>query len=237
MCNWCLETLRYSIYSLSSSNTFTPKASLNLRVSEVVRDFEVIRTDSSQSLLLGSRTLSVFFFRWVLILPFLFPVDLDECSFSEFLCQHRCVNTPGSFSCVCPLGYYVFEDGRSCEGKVLWQWLIWINTMNKLIRSSQFRLLWIVANCIFLSVKFWVEFNLVMLWSILQQICFICHLKIVLFYVFIWLKWHIWNCDATLKILTEIELHCNVTLCSFISCSLCFRTVFRQSHIILLMLS
>lgn len=149
MCNWCLETLRYSIYSLSSSNTFTPKASLNLRVSEVVQDFEVIRTDSSQSLLLGSCTLSVFFFRWVLILPFLFPVDLDECSFSEFLCQHRCVNTPGSFSCVCPLGYYVFEDGRSCEGKVLWQWLIWINTMNKLIRSSQFRLLWIVANCNF----------------------------------------------------------------------------------------
>lgn len=109
-----------------------------------------------------------------------------------------------------------------------------INTMNKWIKSSQFRLLWIVANCIFLSVKFWVEFNLVMLWSILQQICFICHLKIVLFYVFIWLKWHIWNCDATLKIL---EFHCNVTLCSFISCSLCFRTVFRQSHIILLMLS
>lgn len=48
----------------------------------------------------------------------LFPVDLDECSFSELLCQHRCVNTPGSFACVCPPGYYVFEDGRSCEGKL-----------------------------------------------------------------------------------------------------------------------
>ncbi len=47
---------------------------------------------------------------------FLFSVDLDECSFSEFLCQHRCVNTPGSFSCICPPGYYVYEDGRSCEG-------------------------------------------------------------------------------------------------------------------------
>lgn len=42
--------------------------------------------------------------------------DLDECSFSDFLCQHMCVNTPGSFSCVCPSGYYVYEDGRSCEG-------------------------------------------------------------------------------------------------------------------------
>ena len=135
------NTFRYIVSVTVSSNRFTPKASLNLRFSEVVRDFEGIWTDSSQSLLLGSRVLSVFFFWSVLILPFffLFPVDLDECSFSEFLCQHRCVNTPGSFSCLCPLGYYVFEDGRSCEGKVLRQWLIWTKTLNKWIKSSQFR--------------------------------------------------------------------------------------------------
>ncbi|KAG7274647.1 hypothetical protein CRUP_004571 [Coryphaenoides rupestris] len=42
-------------------------------------------------------------------------MDVDECGYTEFLCQHRCVNTPGSFSCVCPPGYYVFEDERSCE--------------------------------------------------------------------------------------------------------------------------
>lgn len=55
-------------------------------------------------------------FWWVLI-AFLFRADLDECSFSEFLCQYRCVNTPGSFSCICPTNYYLLEDGRNCEGK------------------------------------------------------------------------------------------------------------------------
>lgn len=47
----------------------------------------------------------------------LFHSDLDECSFSEFLCQFRCVNTPGSFTCICPPGYYLYEDERNCEGK------------------------------------------------------------------------------------------------------------------------
>ena len=54
----------------------------------------------------------------IFILQLLLNLDLDECSFSELLCQYRCVNTPGSFICICPPGYYVFEDGRSCEGKV-----------------------------------------------------------------------------------------------------------------------
>uniref|UniRef100_A0A672FUA1 Sushi domain-containing protein n=1 Tax=Salarias fasciatus TaxID=181472 RepID=A0A672FUA1_SALFA len=30
------------------------------------------------------------------------------------LCLHRCVNTPGSFHCLCPDGYHMAGDGRSC---------------------------------------------------------------------------------------------------------------------------
>lgn len=45
--------------------------------------------------------------------------DMDECSFSEFLCQHECVNQPGSYFCSCPPGYVLLEDNRSCQGKTV----------------------------------------------------------------------------------------------------------------------
>ncbi|KAK7802040.1 hypothetical protein U0070_025713 [Myodes glareolus] len=41
--------------------------------------------------------------------------DMDECSFSEFLCQHECVNQPGSYFCSCPPGYVLLDDNRSCQ--------------------------------------------------------------------------------------------------------------------------
>ncbi|CAG14115.1 unnamed protein product, partial [Tetraodon nigroviridis] len=42
--------------------------------------------------------------------------DIDECSYSSYLCQHRCVNEPGKFSCVCPEGYQL-QGTRLCQGK------------------------------------------------------------------------------------------------------------------------
>ncbi|KAK2104629.1 hypothetical protein P7K49_018485 [Saguinus oedipus] len=40
---------------------------------------------------------------------------MDECSFSEFLCQHECVNQPGTYFCSCPPGYILLDDNRSCQ--------------------------------------------------------------------------------------------------------------------------
>ncbi|EDM12496.1 EGF-containing fibulin-like extracellular matrix protein 2, isoform CRA_a [Rattus norvegicus] len=41
-------------------------------------------------------------------------VDIDECSYSSYLCQYRCVNEPGRFSCHCPQGYQLLAT-RLCQ--------------------------------------------------------------------------------------------------------------------------
>ena len=41
-------------------------------------------------------------------------VDIDECSINNGGCEKRCLNTPGSFICSCPLGYHM-KDGK-CQG-------------------------------------------------------------------------------------------------------------------------
>ncbi|CAL8360774.1 unnamed protein product [Lota lota] len=46
--------------------------------------------------------------------------DLDECELFPMgqpgrLCMHRCINTPGSFHCLCPAGYDLADDAHSCK--------------------------------------------------------------------------------------------------------------------------
>ncbi|XP_038570652.1 EGF-containing fibulin-like extracellular matrix protein 1 [Micropterus salmoides] len=65
---------------------------------------------------------------------FNFCRDLDECLQSSYICQWRCVNQPGSYSCVCPEGYQVqgthmcqdineCETGPNChEDQVCWNY-------------------------------------------------------------------------------------------------------------------
>ncbi|XP_078593732.1 uncharacterized protein LOC144871758 isoform X2 [Branchiostoma floridae x Branchiostoma japonicum] len=43
-------------------------------------------------------------------------IDIDECSTGEgSVCHHVCINSVGNFSCGCSEGYYLMEDGVSCE--------------------------------------------------------------------------------------------------------------------------
>lgn len=49
-------------------------------------------------------------------------LDIDECEMSESggMCNHTCVNTPGSYECQCNIGYRLLTDGFACEGIALW---------------------------------------------------------------------------------------------------------------------
>ncbi|XP_064457274.1 hemicentin-1-like isoform X2 [Ornithodoros turicata] len=40
--------------------------------------------------------------------------DINECLVEE-ICQHQCLNTDGSYNCLCPHGYRVSDDGVTCQ--------------------------------------------------------------------------------------------------------------------------
>ena len=46
-------------------------------------------------------------------------LDLDECSMIANLCQYHCVNTAGSYKCICPNGFSL-ERGRQCQSSARW---------------------------------------------------------------------------------------------------------------------
>ena len=39
--------------------------------------------------------------------------DINECA-NTSLCEHTCINTNGSFNCLCDDGYSLADDGRTC---------------------------------------------------------------------------------------------------------------------------
>ncbi|KAG5276279.1 hypothetical protein AALO_G00130100 [Alosa alosa] len=41
-------------------------------------------------------------------------VDINECEQRD-TCQHECVNTPGSHKCLCPSGYRLMTNGKTCQ--------------------------------------------------------------------------------------------------------------------------
>ena len=52
----------------------------------------------------------------LVIIPYYFPVDIDECSEGTNGCDQLCSNTIGSFECVCNVGYRLASDGFTCNG-------------------------------------------------------------------------------------------------------------------------
>lgn len=48
---------------------------------------------------------------------FFLTTDINECSQNPLLCAFRCVNTFGSYECMCPAGYVLRDDQRMCRGE------------------------------------------------------------------------------------------------------------------------
>ena len=44
-------------------------------------------------------------------------VDINECE-EDKQCSHKCVNTPGGYTCACNSGYYLSADEHTCFGKL-----------------------------------------------------------------------------------------------------------------------
>lgn len=41
--------------------------------------------------------------------------DLDECNIKNGGCQHKCINTPGSYHCGCNEGYVLHINKKDCK--------------------------------------------------------------------------------------------------------------------------
>lgn len=65
-------------------------------------------------------------FAWLYTLLF-FCTDIDECE-NRDTCQHECKNTFGSYQCICPPGYQLMLNGKTCQGeKTLGHLLLQLN--------------------------------------------------------------------------------------------------------------
>ena len=53
---------------------------------------------------------------WYLPFTIINVSDIDECTLNIAGCDHNCINTFGSFTCSCQVGYKLAANGRSCDG-------------------------------------------------------------------------------------------------------------------------
>lgn len=70
---------------------------------------------------MGTEISSIQFYLVQVFFNAIFFLDVDECaSGNGMLCRNgQCVNTIGSFQCLCNDGYEVSLDGRTCAGECL----------------------------------------------------------------------------------------------------------------------
>ena len=45
--------------------------------------------------------------------------DINECETTDHGCEHGCVDIDGSYICTCITGFYLNENGRNCNGTLI----------------------------------------------------------------------------------------------------------------------
>lgn len=81
----------------------------------------------------------------------LLSLDINECDEDPNLCKMNgdCLNTPGSFSCLCRDGYKVANRGRMCVGKPHTQpfstvgcfWAVWLLQLTPVVFTLILRMI------------------------------------------------------------------------------------------------
>ena len=51
------------------------------------------------------------------LICFVYNTDVDECKRGTNNCSQLCINTVGSYTCDCILGFQLDSDGRACNSK------------------------------------------------------------------------------------------------------------------------
>lgn len=58
---------------------------------------------------------SIHAYLWLILFNYI--SDIDECSISNGSCDYGCLNTMGSYECVCPPGKKLHWNKKDCVGK------------------------------------------------------------------------------------------------------------------------
>ncbi len=62
------------------------------------------------------KTVSILIFLWICLdfIELFEHADVNECLNARGGCEHQCVNSEGTYECVCNVGYRLSSNGRSC---------------------------------------------------------------------------------------------------------------------------
>lgn len=106
-------------FSFSSITSFILEPALNTSAFRIRSSKQACSVHFFPPVMEGFGQIALIYLPSVSCLPLFLslPADIDECQVHNGGCQHRCVNTRGSYYCECHPGSRLHVDGRTCLGE------------------------------------------------------------------------------------------------------------------------